>query len=103
MRSHPDFAKIILKGVVQAYSYALSPLLGPNCRFHPTCSAYAVEAIDRHGALKGGFMAFRRLLKCHPWYKGPMLDPVPAAIDRAPRIGYKRAEQTKEEKDHAQS
>lgn len=98
-----DLPKMILKGLVRAYSYVISPLLGPNCRFHPTCSAYAVEAIDQHGAVKGGFMALRRILKCHPWHKGPLVDPVSAAIDRAPRIGYKRAEHSKEEKDHAQS
>lgn len=98
-----DFPKKLLKALVKVYSYAVSPLLGANCRFHPTCSAYAAEAIDRHGALKGGFLALRRILKCHPWHKGPMLDPVVPAIDRASRIGYKRAEHSKEENDHAQS
>lgn len=98
-----DLPKTALKACVKVYSYAVSPLLGANCRFHPTCSAYAVGAIDRHGALKGGFLAFRRILKCHPWHKGPIVDPVPAAIDRAPCIGYKRAEHSKKEKDHAQS
>ena len=93
----------LLKGLVRVYSYAVSPLMGANCRFHPTCSAYAVEAIDRHGAIKGVFMALRRILKCHPWHKGPLIDPVVAAIDRAPRIGYKRAEHSKENKNHAKS
>lgn len=95
--------KNILKGLIRAYSYAISPLLGANCRFHPTCSAYAVEAIDRFGALKGGFLAVRRLSSCHPWHKGSFVDPVPPAIDCGPFIGYKRAETLKEEKDHAKS
>lgn len=98
-----DLPKAILKTLVRAYSYAVSPLMVANCRFHPTCSAYALEAIDRYGAAKGAVLAVRRILKCHPWHKGPMIDPVPAAIDCVPGIGYKRAEHLKEEKDHAES
>lgn len=62
---------------VKFYRAAVSPLTGAHCRFHPTCSAYAQEAIERHGALKGGFLALRRLLKCHPFHKKGFLDPVP--------------------------
>ena len=92
-----DLPKTIMKALVRGYSYAISPLLGPNCRYHPTCSAYALEAIDAHGALKGGFLAFRRILKCHPWRKGPFHDPVPPVVDRNGAIGYKRAEPSKKE------
>ena len=68
--------KRLLVGLIKAYRYFLSPLLGPSCRFHPTCSAYAVEAIETHGALKGAWLALRRILKCHPWHPGGV-DPVP--------------------------
>lgn len=87
-----DVAKNVLKALVRGYSYAVSPLLGQNCRYHPTCSAYALEAIDIHGALKGGYLAFRRILACHPWSTRPFVDPVPGAVDRGDIIGYKRAE-----------
>ena len=58
------------------YKAALSPLLPPACRYTPTCSEYAMEAIDRHGVLKGGWLATRRVLSCHPWSRGGY-DPVP--------------------------
>jgi putative membrane protein insertion efficiency factor len=54
----------------------LSPFLGRNCRFHPSCSVYAIEALQRHGAIKGGWLAFRRVTRCHPWNPGGY-DPVP--------------------------
>lgn len=68
--------KAVLVALIRGYSYAISPLLGPHCRFHPTCSAYAVEAIERHGALRGGLLALRRISRCHPFHPGGM-DPVP--------------------------
>jgi putative membrane protein insertion efficiency factor len=52
---------------VRAYRLFLSPLLGQNCRYTPTCSAYALEALEWHGALKGGWLAVRRIARCHPW------------------------------------
>ncbi|MEG9499470.1 membrane protein insertion efficiency factor YidD [Mannheimia indoligenes] len=58
------------------YRYAISPLIGPRCRFYPTCSTYAVEAIKIHGAIKGGYLAFRRILRCNPMSEGGE-DPVP--------------------------
>jgi hypothetical protein len=61
---------------VRAYRYFLSPWLGSACRFEPSCSAYALEAIDRHGALGGSYLAARRLARCHPWCNGG-LDAVP--------------------------
>jgi putative membrane protein insertion efficiency factor len=53
--------------MITAYRYLISPLLPSRCRFYPTCSAYAAEAIQRHGALQGGRLALKRLSKCHPW------------------------------------
>ena len=62
--------------LLRGYRYALSPLLGPHCRFHPSCSAYALEAVERHGVLAGGWLAMRRIGRCHPWHAGGC-DPVP--------------------------
>lgn len=62
--------------LVRIYQYALSPLLGRNCRFEPCCSEYAVQALQRHGPLKGSWLAMRRLGCCHPWHPGGY-DPVP--------------------------
>ena len=66
----------ILIQTIKAYRYLLSPWLGAHCRFHPTCSCYAITAIERFGALRGTVMATRRLLRCHPWHPGG-IDPVP--------------------------
>ena len=68
--------KTLLLWLVRAYQIALSPLLGPTCRFYPTCSNYALDAIREHGALKGAMLAAVRLAKCHPWHPGGF-DPVP--------------------------
>lgn len=68
--------KRLLLGLIKGYRYLLSPFLGPSCRFYPTCSAYAAEAIEAHGALRGSWLAVKRILKCHPWHPGG-LDPVP--------------------------
>ncbi len=93
-------AKHVMKFLIGLYAKAVSPFLGDNCRFHPTCSLYAMEAIDRFGAIKGGFLAAKRILKCHPYYKGDMIDPVPMNVDREGPIGYKRAiHKTSEQKD----
>ncbi len=61
--------------LVSVYRLCVSPLLGPACRFYPTCSVYAQDAIERYGVIKGGLMAVRRLLKCHPFHPGGV-DPV---------------------------
>ena len=61
---------------VRAYRLFLSPWLGMDCRFQPTCSVYALEALEHHGALKGGYLAVHRLCRCHPW-GGHGYDPVP--------------------------
>jgi len=67
-----------LRGLVWVYRYAISPLIGANCRYQPTCSAYAEEALRQHGAFKGGWLALRRIGRCHPW-GGSGYDPVPEA------------------------
>lgn len=66
----------LLLGLIRAYRYALSPWWGRSCRFTPTCSEYAAEAIERHGALHGSWLAIRRIGRCHPWHAGGF-DPVP--------------------------
>jgi putative membrane protein insertion efficiency factor len=63
---------------VRAYQWFISPLLPPSCRYEPTCSAYAVEAFQRHGLVRGSYLTARRLLRCHPW-GGCGYDPVPDA------------------------
>ncbi|MBQ4086157.1 MAG: membrane protein insertion efficiency factor YidD [Clostridia bacterium] len=68
--------KRVLIWLVRGYKRFISPLLPPACRFTPTCSEYALEAIQKYGALKGGWMALRRLLRCHPFHPGGY-DPVP--------------------------
>jgi uncharacterized protein len=68
--------RAILLGLLAAYRRFVSPLLPPACRFHPTCSAYAAEAVRRHGALKGSFLTVKRLGRCHPFCEGGV-DPVP--------------------------
>lgn len=61
---------------VQAYRWCVSPLLPPACRFHPSCSEYAEEALRRHGAWRGGWLTMRRVCRCGPWHPGGV-DPVP--------------------------
>jgi putative membrane protein insertion efficiency factor len=62
--------------LIKVYQYFISPLTGPTCRFYPTCSQYASEAVMTHGSLKGSWLAIRRILKCHPFHPGGF-DPVP--------------------------
>jgi len=66
----------LLAAVIRGYQRFVSPALPPSCRFHPSCSQYALEAITRHGALKGSWLAARRLARCHPFHPGGF-DPVP--------------------------
>ena len=63
-------------GMIKIYQLVISPLLMPSCRYIPSCSQYGIEAIQKHGPLKGGYLAFKRLLSCHPW-GGHGHDPVP--------------------------
>ncbi len=69
-------AKRILLAAIRFYRRNISPMFPPCCRFQPTCSAYALEAIEKYGALKGGLLAIKRILKCHPFHPGGY-DPVP--------------------------
>jgi len=71
--------KKLLLLAIRAYQIALSPFFGTQCRFHPTCSQYAVEAIEIHGAWRGSWLAIKRILKCQPWHTGGV-DPVPPAL-----------------------
>ena len=70
--------RALLLALIHGYRRVLSPLLGPRCRFHPTCSAYALEAIERHGAARGSWLPARRIARCHPLNEGGF-DPVPPA------------------------
>ncbi|MBB5175213.1 membrane protein insertion efficiency factor YidD [Nosocomiicoccus ampullae] len=67
--------KLILK-MIRFYQRYISPMSPPTCRFYPTCSQYAIEAVEEHGAIKGSYLATRRILKCHPFHEGGF-DPVP--------------------------
>lgn len=67
----------LLRLLLRGYQYLVSPMFGPACRFHPNCSAYADEALARHGLFGGGWLATRRLCRCGPWHAGGY-DPVPA-------------------------
>ncbi len=66
----------LLVGFIRCYQWVVSPLIGKNCRFLPTCSAYTVEALQKHGILKGSYLSIKRILRCHPW-GGSGYDPVP--------------------------
>ena len=69
--------KKLLLCAIRFYRKYISPGLPPRCRFIPTCSQYALEAVEKYGALRGGALALRRFLRCHPFYKGDIYDPVP--------------------------
>ncbi|GHT79169.1 putative membrane protein insertion efficiency factor [Bacteroidia bacterium] len=72
----PHPIKYLLIGLVKFYRYSISPLTPASCRYTPTCSQYAIEALQKYGALKGGWLALKRILRCHPW-GGDGFDPVP--------------------------
>jgi uncharacterized protein len=77
---------LLLRGLIRSYQLLVSPMLGPSCRYLPTCSDYAAEAIERHGAPAGTWLALRRLARCHPW-GGSGYDPVPKRRWRKHSIG----------------
>lgn len=68
--------KYLALALLRAYQYALSPLLGRRCRYFPSCSEYAVEAVQKYGAVRGGWLGLKRVCRCHPWHPGGY-DPVP--------------------------
>jgi putative membrane protein insertion efficiency factor len=91
---------LLLIALVRAYQLLVSPLLGPTCRFYPSCSAYAVQALREHGALRGTWLAARRLGRCHPWNPGgvdlvPTVErgspPTPSAPDGPPTTSPRAA------------
>lgn len=71
----------VLIVLIRGYQYLISPLLGNHCRFYPSCSCYAIEAMEVHGATRGTWLALRRLGRCHPWHPGGY-DPVPDKADQ---------------------
>jgi putative membrane protein insertion efficiency factor len=79
IQSLRQFPRRAAMGVVRAYQVVISPLLGPSCRFRPTCSAYALTSLERFGALRGGWLAAKRIGRCHPWNPGGF-DPVPDTL-----------------------
>ncbi len=76
-----------LIALIRFYQLALSPLMGQNCRFYPTCSAYGVEAIEKHGAIKGGYLTVRRILRCNPLCEG--------GFDPVPQVPYEKGKDSK--------
>jgi len=68
--------RFMLIAIIRFYKYFISPLLGSNCRFYPSCSSYSLEALQSHGAIIGSYLTLKRLLKCHPFHQGG-IDPVP--------------------------
>ena len=72
--------KFLLIGLIRVYRLLISPLFLPSCRFQPTCSQYALDAVERFGTIRGGWMAIKRILRCHPFHPGGY-DPVPHRHD----------------------
>jgi putative membrane protein insertion efficiency factor len=72
--------RAVARTLIRLYQLIVSPWLGPRCRFYPSCSNYALEALETHGMLRGGWLALRRIGRCHPWHPGG-LDPVPPRHD----------------------
>ena len=82
--------KKLFLALIRFYMRCISPALPARCRYLPTCSQYAVEAIERFGAVRGGFLALKRILRCHPFHKGPMYDPVPENFSWHKPKNYRR-------------
>lgn len=84
---------------VHAYRFFLSPWVGNQCRFHPTCSAYMLEALEKHGVFKGILLGLRRVSRCHPWSGNGGYDPVPKRFTQAGFFGYNRTDTKNTKKD----
>jgi putative membrane protein insertion efficiency factor len=82
-----DLAKAVFLSLLRGYQWLISPMLAPACRYVPTCSEYAIEAVDRWGAARGGWMAMKRVLRCHPFVKGGY-DPVVGPKHSTPVAGH---------------
>lgn len=80
--------RLLLVAVLRAYQLVISPMTGPTCRYYPSCSAYALLAVQRHGALRGGWLAVRRLARCHPWTPGGVDDVPPARATQTCADGH---------------
>ncbi len=83
MRAANRLSGLVLRVLIRAYQYVLAPVLMPSCRFEPSCSAYALEAVEAHGPWRGAWLAVRRVGRCHPWGSAGY-DPVPAGGRRRP-------------------
>ncbi|NCT91469.1 membrane protein insertion efficiency factor YidD [Cellulomonas sp. APG4] len=75
--------RLLLVALIRVYQTLVSPMTGPSCRYYPSCSQYALVAVQRHGALRGSWLAGRRLLRCHPWSPGGVDDVPPAKVPDA--------------------
>ena len=78
MRTLLRLPSLLVIGLVRLYQKFISPLTGPSCKFHPTCSTYAVQALQTHGLIKGSMLSVARLARCHPWQLGGINPPPPA-------------------------
>jgi putative membrane protein insertion efficiency factor len=92
--------RYLLIGLLRAYRAVISPLYGQVCRYHPSCSAYALQAVTDHGAARGSWLAVCRLARCHPWAAGGY-DPVPARTGRPPASGSSHGSQIPERSQQA--
>lgn len=77
----------LARGLIKGYQWFISPILPGSCRFYPTCSSYALEALDVHGPVKGAWLALKRIGRCHPWNDGG-IDPVPGTADHRSCCGH---------------
>lgn len=85
------YAKVVTLQLLRAYKWAISPMFAPACRYVPTCSEYAMEAVERHGAARGGLMAMWRLLRCHPFAHGgydPVVKENPRSSPKTREMGH---------------
>ena len=81
---------VVLRAPVWLYRNGISPLLGPRCRYYPTCSHYMDDALRRHGPVRGVLLGLARFARCHPWARWPLTDPVPERFDWRAMFRYKR-------------